>query len=87
MKADNDNTLYFLSVCAGIEAASLAWHNLGWHACLLSEIEKFPRRVLAHHYPDTRLWGDFTALRVRHLRRMGLPLPAANDNAKARHAA
>lgn len=75
MKADNDNTLHFLSVCAGIEAASLAWHNLGWRACLLSEIEKFPRRVLAHHYPTTRLWGDFTALRVRHLRRMGLPLP------------
>jgi DNA (cytosine-5)-methyltransferase 1 len=76
VKADNDNTLHFLSVCAGIEAASLAWHNLGWRACLLSEIEKFPRRVLAHHYPTTRLWGDFTALRVRHLRRMGLPLPS-----------
>lgn len=76
VNAANDNApVHFLSVCAGIEAASLAWHNLGWRACLLSEIEKFPRRVLAHHYPTTRLWGDFTALRVRHLRRMGLPLP------------
>ncbi|CAN7604101.1 DNA cytosine methyltransferase [Bosea sp. LjRoot237] len=76
MKAENDNTVPFLSVCAGIEAASVAWHPLGWRACLLSEIEKFPRRILAHHYPATRLWGDLTALRVRHLRKLGIPLPA-----------
>lgn len=75
MKADNDNTLHFLSVCAGIEAVSVAWHPLGWRAGLLSEIEKFPRLVLAHHYPTTRQWGDFTALRIRHLRRLGIPLP------------
>lgn len=75
VNASNDNTVPFLSVCAGIEAASLAWHNLGWRACLLSEIEKFPRRVLAHHYPDTRQWGDFTALRVRHFKRLGIPQP------------
>jgi DNA (cytosine-5)-methyltransferase 1 len=28
-----------------------------------SEIEDFPRAVLAHHYPDTPLHGDFTVLR------------------------
>lgn len=52
----------FVSVCAGIEAASVAWHPLGWEAVLLSEIEPFPRAVLAHHYPNTPLHGDFTTL-------------------------
>jgi len=50
----------YLSVCAGIEAASVAWHNLGWEPVAFSEIEKFPSAVLAHHYPDTPNWGDMT---------------------------
>jgi DNA (cytosine-5)-methyltransferase 1 len=40
----------FGSVCSGIEAASMAWHALGWSAAFFSEIEKFPSAVLAHHY-------------------------------------
>ena len=32
----------FGSVCSGIEAASVAWHPLGWQAAWLSEIEPFP---------------------------------------------
>jgi DNA (cytosine-5)-methyltransferase 1 len=51
------------SVCSGIEAASVAWHPLGWKASFLSEIEKFPRDVLAHHYPETPLHGDFTTIK------------------------
>jgi DNA (cytosine-5)-methyltransferase 1 len=50
----------YLSVCSGIEAASVAWHPLGWQACAFSEIEKFPSAVLAHHYPDTPNHGDMT---------------------------
>lgn len=50
----------FLSVCSGIEAASVAWNPLGWKAVALSEIEPFPCAVLAHHYPDTPNWGDMT---------------------------
>ena len=53
----------YLSVCSGIEAASVAWHPLGWKPLAFSEIEKFPRKVLEHHYPDTPLHGDFTLLR------------------------
>ena len=53
----------YLSVCAGIEAASVAWHCLGWEPLALSEIEAFPRAVLAHHYPGVPLHGDFTKLR------------------------
>jgi DNA (cytosine-5)-methyltransferase 1 len=65
----------YLSVCAGIEAATVAWHPLGWKPVLYSEIEKFPRKVLRHHYPTVPLWGDFTAIRPRFLRRLGIALP------------
>lgn len=53
----------YLSVCSGIEAASVAWHGLGWKPLAFSEIEAFPRKVLAHHYPDVPLHGDFTVLK------------------------
>jgi len=53
----------YLSVCAGIEAATVAWEPLGWQPLAFSEIEPFPRAVLAHHYPDVPLYGDFTTLR------------------------
>lgn len=54
----------FGSVCSGIEAASVAWHPLGWRAAFLSEIEAFPRAVLAHHYPEVPLHGDFTTIKA-----------------------
>ena len=38
------------SVCSGIEAATQAWHPLGWTPAFFSEIDKFPSAVLAHHY-------------------------------------
>jgi DNA (cytosine-5)-methyltransferase 1 len=50
----------FLSVCSGIEAASVAWNPLGWKAAAFSEIEPFPCAVLAHHYPTVPNWGDMT---------------------------
>jgi DNA (cytosine-5)-methyltransferase 1 len=52
------------SVCSGIEAATAAWHPLGWKASFFSEIEAFPRSVLAHHYPETPLHGDFTTIKA-----------------------
>jgi DNA (cytosine-5)-methyltransferase 1 len=52
----------FGSVCSGIEAASVAWHKLGWTASWLAEIEPFPSAVLAHHYPDVPNLGDMTLL-------------------------
>ena len=52
----------YLSVCSGIEAATVAWHPLGWTPAAFSEIEAFPRAVLAHHYPDVPLHGDFTTI-------------------------
>lgn len=55
-----DNHMNYLSVCSGIEAATVAWHNLGWNPLGFSEIEKFPSEVLAHHYPNTPNLGDMT---------------------------
>jgi DNA (cytosine-5)-methyltransferase 1 len=52
----------YLSVCSGIEAATVAWEPLGWEAVGFSEIEAFPRAVLSHHYPHVPLYGDFTQL-------------------------
>jgi DNA (cytosine-5)-methyltransferase 1 len=48
------------SVCSGIEAATMAWHPLGWGPAFFSEIEKFPSAVLAHHYPHVPNLGDMT---------------------------
>jgi DNA (cytosine-5)-methyltransferase 1 len=50
----------FLSVCSGIEAASVAWGPLGWEAVAFSEIAKFPAAVLAHHWPEIPNLGDMT---------------------------
>ena len=50
----------YLSLCSGIEAATVAWHPLGWEAVAYSEIERFPSEVLAHHYPNTPNLGDMT---------------------------
>ncbi len=56
-------SLSYLSVCSGIEAATVAWHPLGFRPLAFSEIEAFACAVLAHHYPDVPLHGDFTRLR------------------------
>ena len=50
----------YLSVCSGIEAATVAWHPLGWTPVAFSEIEPFPSAVLAHHYPNVPNYGDMT---------------------------
>ena len=50
----------YLSICSGIEAASVAWEPLGWKPCAFAEIEKFPSAVLAHHWPDVPNLGDMT---------------------------
>ena len=50
----------YLSVCSGIEAATVAWHPLGWEPVGFSEIEPFPSAVLAHYYPHVPNFGDMT---------------------------
>lgn len=50
----------YLSVCSGVEAATVAWHHIGWQPVAFSEIEPFPSAVLAHHYPHVPNLGDMT---------------------------
>ena len=50
----------YLSVCSGVEAATVAWHELGWSPVAFSEIEPFPSAVLAHHYPHVPNLGDMS---------------------------
>ena len=72
----------FLSVCSGIEAASVACKPLGWTCAGVSEIDAFPRSVLEqrqgavavdwdHRYSAgsniTPLFGDFTKIEAHHV--------------------
>lgn len=50
----------YLSTFSGIEAATLAWHPLGWKPAAFAEIEGSPAKVLAHHYPHVPNLGDVT---------------------------
>lgn len=50
----------YISICSGIEAATVAWRPLGWEAVAFAEIEPFPNAVLAHHYPGIPNLGDIT---------------------------
>ena len=50
----------YLSVCSGIEAASVAWHDMGWTPVGFSEIEPFPCEVLKQRYPHVKNYGDLT---------------------------
>jgi len=50
----------YLSVCSGIEAATVAWHPLDWEPVAFSEIDPFPSAVIAHHYPTVPNRGDMT---------------------------
>jgi DNA (cytosine-5)-methyltransferase 1 len=54
--------LSFGSVCSGIEAASVAWHPLGWTAAWLAEIDKAASKVLAARFPNVVNHGDMTKL-------------------------
>ena len=50
------------SVCSGIEAASVAWHDLGWEPQWFSEIEQFPSEVLKYRFPHVPNLGDMTTI-------------------------
>jgi DNA (cytosine-5)-methyltransferase 1 len=50
----------YVSMFSGIEAATVAWHELGWKPVAFSDFDKFPKEVLAHHYPDVPDRGDVT---------------------------
>jgi len=57
-----ENKFKYLSVCSGIESATVAWQPLGWEAIAFAEIDPFCSAVLEHHYPDIINLGDFTEI-------------------------
>lgn len=61
----------FLSLFSGIEAASVAWLPLGWECVGVAEIEPFPCKVLAHHYPDVPNLGDITKITQEQIEALG----------------
>jgi DNA (cytosine-5)-methyltransferase 1 len=54
------------SVCSGIEAASVAWHSLGWQPQWFAEIEPFCNALLGQRWPGISNLGDFTTIGDEH---------------------
>lgn len=52
----------YISLFSGIEAASVAWSLLGFEPVAFSEIDPFPKAVLASHYPNVPDLGDITKI-------------------------
>jgi len=51
-----------MSVCSGIEAATVAWKPLGWEFVAYADIDKFASELLLKKYPNTPNHGDFTTI-------------------------
>lgn len=50
--------MFYGSVCSGIEAASVAWCNLGWKPTWFSETDPFCCSLLSQRYPHVANIGD-----------------------------
>jgi DNA (cytosine-5)-methyltransferase 1 len=66
--------LRYLSVCSGMEAATVAWHHMGWTPVGFSEIEPFPSQILKHHYPTIPNYGDLTKFKEWPIQRGAIDL-------------
>lgn len=55
----------YMSVCSGIEAASLAWEYLDWEPVAFADVEPFPCAVLKSHWPNVPNLGDMTKISVQ----------------------
>lgn len=56
-------TIPYLSICSGIEAFSVAVEDMPeFVPVAFSEIEDFPSKVLAYHWPQVPNLGDFTRI-------------------------
>lgn len=61
----------YLSLFSGIEAATQAWHPLGWECVGVSEICPFGRAALAQHYPNVPNLGDVTLITEDQIKALG----------------
>lgn len=58
------DSMKYATVCSGVEAHSLAVHDLGDEAIFYSEIEKPQSQLLKAHYPKVPNFGDFTKIHL-----------------------
>lgn len=63
--------LRYISLFSGIEAATVAWSQLGWECVAVAEIEKFPCAVLKHHYPNVPNLGDINKITQKQIEALG----------------
>jgi DNA (cytosine-5)-methyltransferase 1 len=61
----------YISLFSGIEAATVAWHPLGWDCAAVAEIEPFPCALLAHKYPSVPNLGDVTKVTAEDIKALG----------------
>lgn len=61
----------YISLFSGIEAATVAWHKLGWEPVAFAEIEPFPCSVLEHHYPEVPNLGSVTDISDEQIKALG----------------
>ncbi len=54
--------LRYLSLCSGMECASLAWEPLGWECVAVAEIDKDACKLLNHRLPHVPNLGDLTKI-------------------------
>lgn len=50
----------YISLCSGVEAASMAWLPLDWECVACAEFDDYPSAVLAAKFPDIPNLGDVT---------------------------
>lgn len=61
----------YLSLFSGIEAATVAWHPLGWTPVAFSEIDKFACGLLSDKYPLVPNLGDVTKITEKIVKSLG----------------
>lgn len=61
----------YISLFSGIEAATVAWHHLGWECAAVSEIDPFCCTLLKHHYQYIPNLGDVTKISRSQIEDLG----------------
>jgi DNA (cytosine-5)-methyltransferase 1 len=64
----------YISVCSGIEAATVAWESLGWNALAYSDIDSHCQSLLKYHYPNVPVYGDFTTINEKNFNNQSIDL-------------
>jgi DNA (cytosine-5)-methyltransferase 1 len=61
----------YLSLCSGIEAATVAWAPLGWTPVAFADTDHYCRAFLEHTYPTVPNLGDLAKITARQIEDLG----------------